>query len=305
VPHAHANIIGTVAEDAAWQAAREAGRVIFPTGGVRAVPIVAEPDDAYGVSFRALVAEGPPHRDCNGVVRERTSRDRGSRCCELFEPDNVLFRHDGLAVVWQYRAYSPGALMLGPADHRPALTVAELASVLGFARAHPDRVFWQSLPGAGATKEHAHVQGHRCAYLGGALPIMGVPARRLVSRPGLSVSSIQEYPLPALRLEGRDRLRLAESTVACTAVLDGPYNLIIPAHDSIIVVGRSQDESFPHKKFGAAEVAGLFVSIRAPMPAWTHGELASALASVGLAPEAQQAWEARVVQSLTRAGRAA
>jgi hypothetical protein len=129
------------------------------------------------------------------------------------------------------------------------------------------------------------------------LPLAVAACRQLLVHPDLTLATVTDYPIPALRLDSKDTDALARAVITCTTLLGRPYNLLIPSATRVFIAGRSNEEGFPGKRFGALEVAGLFVALRDPhVP--DYDSFVEALVHVGLSPDMQMSWEQRVVEAL-------
>jgi hypothetical protein len=114
----------------------------------------------------------------------------------------------------------------------------------------------------------------------------------------LEATSVTGYALPALCLQCADAVALASATLTCTGVLGLPYNLIITSCAQQFIVGRSHENGWPGRKFGALEIAGVYIGLSDSVVP-EYDRFYAALAHVGLSSHTQAQWEQGVVGALS------
>lgn len=220
--------------------------------------------------------------------------------------ETIAVLPNGTRLVPQKNPYTEGGMIAVSPEHRSTLCPEDVEMSIYLMRALPNRVAWYSSPGAGASQSHMHIQLHLKEWFGGVLPIEQAGRQGLfpISQE-VQVRQIVGYPLSGLSFTTSDDPHFA-ARVACLSAseLHGPYNLLLPNGREIIVVGRSKE--IPDgwtKKFGGAEVMGVFIFQKPPTKSRTsYEQLWAALANIGLPQPEQNAWEARVVQRLAQPG---
>lgn len=223
--------------------------------------------------------------------------------CALENERETLAVCGQLHLKFQRTPYTPQALLAVTAAHRSAPEPDDILSLLRLARDLPKRVWWWSGPRSGATQSHCHGQGHLRMALGGSLPIEQTSRKEFLQLRGVTLSRIEQYPLPGISISLRKELELAARVASvCTSELHAPYNLILPHPHELLIIPRTKAAPAGwDKTLGGAEVAGIFIFTQTSQRSrLTYGQLWTALAEVGFSQGEQVAWEQRICQRLSQ-----